>query len=170
VQTLPLFQIPNRQVDRQWRCQRSGDCCTKPQEVVMTKQEASHLVFHAPPTIRLQFRPVNDKFVAMKAGPCPLFVFKSCIVYEHRPYNCRRFACMRPDPASEPLELDGQDRCLNFWDRIATSKEARKLARWIQRRAQEWAHKMGWMDDGPGEQQSLADVSRGDGLSRVSLD
>lgn len=161
---------PERRVDRQWRCQRSGDCCTKPQEIVMTKQEASHLVLYAPPTVQLQFRPTDHpNMVAMKTGPCPLFIFQTCIIYEHRPYNCRRFACMRPDPKSEPLELDGEGHCLNFWDRIRANNEARQLARWIQRRAQEWARKMGWVDDAAGEQRTASDVSDERGLHRVSL-
>lgn len=133
-----------RPVDPEWHCQRSGDCCTKITEVVMTKQEASSITFHAPPQIVLHFRPVDDKFVALKAEPCPLYAFKTCLVYAHRPFNCRRFACMRPDVKAEPFEMSGA----NMMDRVHTSKVARKMAQTIQRRAQRWARKMGWMDDG----------------------
>lgn len=139
MQTLPMLP-PALPVDPHWRCQKSGECCTLPQEVVMTKQEAAVLVHHAPPEIKLQFRPVDDRFVAMKAQPCPLFVFNSCQAYAHRPYNCRRFACMRPDVKAEPFEASGA----NMMDRVKTSRTARRLAEHIQHKAQRWARKYGW--------------------------
>lgn len=128
----------SRPVDPEWKCQRAGDCCTKPAEVVMTHQEAAVLVHEAPPTITLQFRPVDERFVAMKAGPCPLFVFNGCLVYSHRPYNCRRFACMRPDPKAEKWD----DR--NMEVRVKTSRVARRMAERIQRKSQGWAQRHGW--------------------------
>lgn len=137
---LPMLP-ESRPVDPNWKCQHSGDCCEKVPEVVMTTQEAKHLVLHAPPTITLHFRPTDEaNFVAMKAGPCPLHIFNRCIVYEHRPYNCRRFGCMRPDVKAEPFEIDGS----NLHDRTMTSRPARRLAIKIQRKAQHWARKMGW--------------------------
>ena len=137
---LPMLPTP-RPVEEQWKCKRSGDCCTKPAEVVMTKREASILVLHAPPTIQMQFRQIDDKFVALKAAPCPLYVFGSCLVYAVRPYNCRRFACMRPDPKTEPFEVnDG-----NWKDRLLTSRSARRQLMNIQRKAQRWADRMGWL-------------------------
>jgi Fe-S-cluster containining protein len=135
----PRIKVP---IDPQWRCQRSGDCCTKPGEVVMTKEEAAVLVHHAPPTVTMEFRPEGE-FVAMKAGPCPLYAFKSCMVYEHRPYNCRRFGCMRPDVKAEPFDPGGW----NMMYRVSISREAAKLARWMQRRAQGWATSHGWKID-----------------------
>lgn len=131
-----------RPVDPSWKCQRSGDCCTKPAEVVMTKQEAARIVHRAPPEIRLEFRPVDKQFVALKAGPCPLFVFNGCLVYADRPYNCRRFGCMRPDVKAEPFEVSGA----NMMDRVKTSRVARRMAEQIQRKAQGWATKYGWME------------------------
>jgi Fe-S-cluster containining protein len=116
-----------------------------PKELVMTKEEASTLVFHAPSTIRLQFRPIDEKFVAMKAGPCPLFLFHTCYVYEHRPFNCRRFGCMRPDTKAEPFEVSGA----NMRDRTETNRKARRLAIQMQRKAQKWALSHGWKDDAP---------------------
>lgn len=113
----------------------------------MTKEEANILVFHAPPTITLQFRPGDvEGFVVMKTGPCPLFVFKTCLVYEHRPYSCRRFACMRPDPKTEPFEVGGPFGCKNLSDRIATSRAALRRARHIEKRAQRWANQHGWKE------------------------
>jgi Fe-S-cluster containining protein len=129
-------------VDKAWKCQQSGDCCTKPAEVVMTKQEAAVLVHHAPKEIAMQFRPVDDKFVALKAQPCPLFAFGGCLVYHYRPYNCRRFACMRPDPKTEPFDATGA----NMMRRVEQSRDARRLAQRIQAKAQGWAQKYGWME------------------------
>jgi Fe-S-cluster containining protein len=141
VPLLPQAKNPHRPVDPQWTCQRSGECCTIPKELVMTKEEAQKLVFHAPPTITLAFRPIDDaRFVAMQTGPCPLYVFQTCLVYEHRPYNCRRFACMRPDPTTERFEADGS----NLMDRTLVSRAARRLAQKIQRKAQRWASQHGW--------------------------
>jgi Fe-S-cluster containining protein len=88
----------------------------------------------------MEFRDMGDGFVALKAKPCPLYVFKTCLVYEHRPYNCRRFACMRPDPKTEPFEADGG----NLMARVKTSRVARRMAQTFQRRAQRWAVKHGW--------------------------
>jgi Fe-S-cluster containining protein len=136
---LPMLPKP-RPVDPQWQCHRSGDCCSIPVEVAMTKEEMVQIVHHAPPTIKMEFRDMGDGFVALKAKPCPLYVFKTCLVYEHRPYNCRRFACMRPDPKTEPFEADGG----NLMARVKTSRVARRMAQTFQRRAQRWAVKHGW--------------------------
>lgn len=106
----------------------------------MTKEEAAEIVHAAPPTIRLQFRPEADGFVAMKAGPCPLFAFSQCLVYDVRPYNCRRFGCMRPDVIAEPFEVAGT----NMLDRVKTSRIARRMAERMQRKAQLWARRHGW--------------------------
>lgn len=137
-----LLMLPvSRPVDEHWKCQRSGDCCTKPAEVVMTKEEQLVLFKHIPHGIQTIWRDVDDKFVALKAGPCPLYAFKSCLVYDVRPFNCRRFACMRPDPKTEPFEVSGA----NMMDRVLTSRSARRLAQHIQAKAQRWARKHGWM-------------------------
>lgn len=136
-QRLPMLPAP-RPVDPNWKCQRSGDCCTLPKEVVMTKEEAAILVHAAPKEIQMQFRPVGDGFVALKAAPCPLFAFNGCLVYESRPYNCRRFACMRPDVKAEPFS----DECVT--DRIKTSRVALRMAVHIQNKAMRWARKHGW--------------------------
>jgi len=130
-----------RPIDEHWTCQRSGECCTLPQEVVMTKQEAAELVLHAPKEIAMEFRPAGDQFVALKARPCPLYVFKGCLVYEHRPYNCRRFGCMRPDVKAERFEPSGA----NMMDRVKTSRAMRRLAEQWRRKAQRWARKRGWV-------------------------
>lgn len=131
-------------IDPQWRCQRSGECCEQIPQIVMTQEEATVLRLHAPPEIALTFTPHSERagvtFVSLKAGPCPLFAFTRCHVYEVRPYNCRRFGCMRPDTAAEPFLPSGE----NMSARVAVSKAARKLAKYMQRRAQPWADAHGW--------------------------
>jgi Fe-S-cluster containining protein len=143
---IPMLPAPPqvRPVVVGWQCQRSGDCCTKPAEVVMTKEEASVLVLNAPKEITMHFRPVDDKFVALKAGPCPLYAFKQCLVYAVRPFNCRRFGCMRPDVKAEPFEANGA----NMMDRVKTSRIARRLAEHLQLKSQQWARKHGWATNG----------------------
>lgn len=138
---LPMLPAP-RPVDPEWKCQKSGDCCTLPEEVVMTQEEAATLTHAAPKEIRLFFRPVDDKFVALKAKPCPLFAFGGCLVYKDRPYNCRRFGCMRPDVKAEPFEASGA----NLMDRVKTSRAARRLAEKMQRKAKRWADQHGWSE------------------------
>lgn len=105
----------------------------------MTKEEAAVLVHAAPPEIVMHFRPTNDvRLVALKAKPCPLYAFNTCLVYEHRPFNCRRFGCMRPDVKAE--KWDGQ----NMEVRTKTSRIARRMAEKLQRKAQRWAVRHGW--------------------------
>lgn len=137
---IPLRPVAARVVDPEWRCQHSGDCCTKPPEVVMTKEEAAAIVHVAPSTSVMHFRDVGDGFVALKAQPCPLFAFSRCLVYDVRPYNCRRFGCMRPDPTAEAFEPDGG----NMMARVKVSRVALRMATRMQRKAQVWARKMGW--------------------------
>lgn len=136
---LPMLPPP-RPVDAHWKCQKSGDCCSLPEEVIMTREEAVIITHHAPAEITLHFRDAGEGFVALKAKPCPLYVFKGCLVYNHRPFNCRRFACMRPDVKAEPFEASGA----NMMDRVKTSRVARRMAQRIQNKAQGWAQRHGW--------------------------
>lgn len=106
----------------------------------MTKAEAAAIVHAAPPTIAMQFRDAGEGFVALKAQPCPLYVFNRCLVYDVRPYNCRRFGCLRPDVKAEPFDVSGA----NLMDRVKTSRVARRMAVQMQRKAQRWGRKMGW--------------------------
>lgn len=143
---LPMLPTPTkRPVDAAWKCQRSGDCCTKPIEVVMTREEYLHLLPRIPTGIETHWRKIDERFVALKAQPCPLFIFNGCVVYENRPYNCRRFGCMRPDPKIEPFEMDNSPvGCKNVTDRILTSRAALRLAKLIQRKSQRWGRRFGW--------------------------
>lgn len=138
----PAPQLRHLRVDPQWRCQKSGECCTKLEGITLTVEEAIALKLRAPEGIKLQFRPHPDggNFLIMKAGPCPFFAFNTCTVYEHRPYNCRRFGCMRPNVEEEEFYPDGS----NMDIRVDNDKDAAKLARWMQKRAQPWAAAHGW--------------------------
>lgn len=106
----------------------------------MTREEAAAIVHAAPPTVRMEFRLVKEGFVALKAAPCPLYAFSQCLVYDVRPYNCRLFACMRPDVKAEPFEISGA----NMMDRVKTSRIAARMAELFERKAKRWARKHGW--------------------------
>lgn len=88
----------------------------------------------APSGLTLSFLPHEDaRFVRLQAGPCPLYQNGQCSIYESRPYQCRRFACMRDD-LSEPYD---------WRDRDLTRDQRRQLVV-IQRHAQRWARSHGW--------------------------
>lgn len=104
-----------------------------------------------PQGIQTAWREIPESnLVALKAKPCPFFIFGDCQVYDVRPYNCRRFACLRPDPKSEPLELvpsrPGRypTGCVNADDRFMLSRASRRLLIQIQRKASRWALSHGW--------------------------
>ena len=140
-----------RPVEPHWKCKRSGDCCSLPDEVVMTREERTAILPVIPLGIQTAWREIEGtNMVALKAQPCPFFIFKECVVYDVRPYNCRRFACLRPDPKTEPFEFDHTPQkltgCKNADDRFYTSRVAKRLLIQIQRKAQIWARKHGWAD------------------------
>lgn len=136
-----------RPVAEHWECQQSGECCTLPAEVIMSNEERTLLMRKAPDGIVSHWRKIDEKLWALKAAPCPFYVFKTCLVYEHRPFNCRRFACMRPDPKTEPFERGGLLGCLNMEIRIRTSRVVRRQMELIQRKAQRWARAHGWTEE-----------------------
>lgn len=146
-----ITPIPLLPVDPEWKCHGSGDCCTQPPAVHMTKAEQASVMLAAStlaPDALLLWLPTNTPaFVALQAQPCPLFdaTTKQCRIYAFRPYNCRRFACMRPDPATEPLRLHHKTgECLNWLIRVKQSRPARRLYQRIQNRAMGWAQSHGW--------------------------
>jgi hypothetical protein len=114
----------------------------------MTPEERTQLLPHIPQGIKTQWRELTGdggkRFVALKARPCPFHIFNECVVYEHRPYNCRRFSCLRVNPKEEPLQYNNTGGCRNLLDRLETSRAARRLYAKIQRKAQRWAVRFGW--------------------------
>lgn len=151
---------PPLPVDDAWTCHRTGDCCRQTQAITVSSQEADLLQGWADQhfTIgelgRLRWAPDRPGFVRLKAGPCPFLSEKGqCRVYEVRPYNCRRFACLRVDPKTEALHLipnspyfKDQTGCFNTRERVLGSRAARRLYERIQRHAQRWARAHGWTE------------------------
>lgn len=151
-------------VDANWTCRRSGDCCTMPEGVIMTTQEQAALIEVAEKVltikrlVSLKFTPAQEMgFVLLEAGPCPLLDRDGkgrpvCSVYHARPFNCRRFACLRPDPKTEPLRLAplspvlryGNVGCSNVRERLLQSRVARRLYEVIQRHSKRWGLSHGW--------------------------
>ena len=139
------YAMTMRPIDANWRCQLSGDCCRLPQAVVMTPQEWALLKSSPAARTRQLVYAEKDGWIALRAKPCPFFTeAQGCSVYEIRPTNCRRFACMRPDPKTEPLELHGPMGCANLYERVRSSRMIRRLYQQIQRKAQRWGLKHGW--------------------------
>lgn len=112
----------------------------------MTTMEAARIFERVPKTTQITFHVPKEHFVAIQARPCPLYdaTEKTCTVYDIRPYNCRRFACMRPEPSVEPWRENEHGSCLNLLERIAQSRIVRRLMKQIQGKAQPWARAHGW--------------------------
>lgn len=155
----------DRPVDPGWSCQRSGDCCKSQVRLIMRVEERDAMQEYADQHLtmgqlsRLKF--VDDRqpgFVALVGTPCPMHDDadgqSKCMVYPARPFNCRRFGCMRPDPASEPLEVAplapvlhyGNVGCVNLRERLLYSRAARRCYELLYRKARRWAEKHGWTE------------------------
>ena len=140
-----------------WSCAMTGDCCRNLKGVTMTVEEAQRIKDAVPESVfnKLIWAPVakqtNGHFISLQANPCPLLdTAGRCTVYVVRPYNCRRFICLRPDPSIEPYEPEPIDTerkrygCANLSDRVNTDRAARRFFQVIQRKAQRWAIQNGW--------------------------
>lgn len=151
-------------VDPDWKCQRSGDCCRLVDGVIMHEKEQEALLEYARKHLtigrlnRLDFTPTGNGMVEMKAGPCPMLDFDGgvavCLVHPVRPYNCRRFGCLRPDVKSERLMMTphapvlqfGNIGCINLRIRLQQSRVARRIYTLLQRHGQRWARTHGWQE------------------------
>lgn len=150
-------------VEEKWRCKRSGDCCTHGTSLTMTEQERVALYELAEKRLTvgelsvMRWRPGADPgFVELQTGPCPLFKkvdgVPTCTVHEARPYNCRRFGCMRPDPRNEPFQSAphspvlqyGNVGCSNLRLRLVQSPKVRKQYDRLQKKGRTWAVNHGW--------------------------
>lgn len=108
----------------------------------MTSQEWAAIQGVAPDATAPVAHP-DGRFVQYE-GPCPLLAEdKTCSVYAVRPYQCRRFMCLRHD-TSEPPIFGGPVGCYNALAAMRTDREALKFYRHNQRRAQVWAVAHGW--------------------------
>lgn len=159
---MQLLQIRKREVVEDWHCQRSGDCCRTVPEVVLTREEYDVLEKNLTvgQLYKLRIHEVDNKFIAWQAAPCPLLGKDNkgrdtCTIHEIRPYNCRRFGCLRPDPKVEPFESAplspflkyGNVGCVNLRERLLQSRVARRAYELIQRKAQRWAMNHGWSEN-----------------------
>lgn len=98
-------------------------------------------------------------FVNLKARPCPLLTEDGgkpvCSIRESRPYACRRFMCLRPEPEKEPLQfvplnpllLYGNIGVINVRERLVHSRVARRMYKKNQRKAQRYARTHGWKEE-----------------------
>lgn len=122
---------------------RSGDCCTQPDEVVMTTQERAVLEAVVPEGTALKWSTTPDsRFVSLKAGPCPLLARDArgstfCTVYAARPYACRRWGCFRDD-CSQPVDLSPVPL------HVLKDRNLRRQYARMQARAMPWALAHGW--------------------------
>lgn len=101
-------------------------------------------------TKELWWKPLDDGKVALVthdgSARCPcLDADQRCTVYAVRPYNCRRFVCLRD--AGEALEPGGPLGCRNAERRVRSDRQWMRFYRTHQRRAQVWGRAHGWTDD-----------------------
>lgn len=146
-----------RPIEAKWQCKRSGDCCQSVSQIVMTPQEAIRVRDARPDLVLQWYHHPDRRFVYLRGRPCPLLHMDgdvaTCTVHPVRPYNCRRFGCYRPDPASEPYESEpldlehGRLGCANLSDRLAQSRAVRRDYALRQRKASRWALQHGWTQD-----------------------
>lgn len=161
VEPVKMYVGDDRPVVDDWKCQRSGDCCTKPYGIVMTLAEKATLEANMEIRVlnKLKYEEHPEPgFVVLRGEPCPLHEFvdgkSTCTVHEKRPYQCRRFACLRPVPSEEPFQMAplspylkyGMIGCSNLRDRLVKSRIARRCYELIQRKAQRWGRTHGWKD------------------------
>lgn len=133
-----------RDVRLPWSCHQTADCCQGP-DLVVTPQERDALVRVRPESATWTWRPHHTPpFLVLIASPCRFLSGTTCTVYDVRPYNCRRFICLRPDPVAEPLETGGPLGCYNASERVLANRQARRFYQLHQRKAQRWADSHGW--------------------------
>jgi Fe-S-cluster containining protein len=140
---------PRREIATKWQCARTGDCCLAA-EVVVTWAEL-RAMREARPEVQPHVAAHPDARFArvLTPGGCPYLEREidgtaTCSIHASRPYNCRRFQCLRPDPATEPYETGGHLGCRNLSDRLDQSQHALHFYAANQRRAAVWARAHGW--------------------------
>ena len=133
-----------------WSCHRSGDCCLDVQQIVLTPAEVEALTA-ARPDVAMVVRPhhADQRFLVWETPTgCPMLAREldgtpTCTVYDVRPYQCRRFMCLREE--GEPFRAGGPMGCRNLSDRLETNRHALAFYGSHQRRAQKsWADAHGW--------------------------
>lgn len=122
----------------EWQCQRSGECCQRPDAVVMTQQEWAIISETPQAKERTLTIDVSGNFVALRAGSCP-FYDNGCTIYSVRPTNCRRFCCFRMDVKTEHFEDGAAVPAVVF-----KSRDFRRQYQLNERKAMKWGVRHGW--------------------------
>ena len=142
-QPLAFHKFP---VQVPWQCDRRGDCCKKFDVVTMTTQERTLILDTVSLEVGATLKWRDDQtpgFVQLQAKPCPLLgADGGCTIYSIRPFNCRRFMCLRVGDEEWQTNPDGS--CHNFTARLAQSRAARRFYELMQRKTSRWALKHGW--------------------------
>ncbi len=127
-----------------WRCQGSGDCCRGVKRVSMTFAERRELEAQAAKaTRRLQWR-YNERpnMTDLVAAPCPFLDAENrCAVHDVRPYNCRRWGCLRSDVKAQPF-VDEDTAAI-----LRRMPEALPVLQRMQSEGQAWALAHNWRKD-----------------------
>ena len=90
---------------------------------------------------------MDDGWRLLKGTPCPMLdENKRCRVYDVRPYNCRRFQCLRVAGEDYIPSDDAHLGCANLYVRLTQSRSARNQYRRNQRHHQPWALAHGWTE------------------------
>lgn len=149
-----------------WTCHQTGDCCRSIGGLTVTAKERDILEARsASARVPLEFLPHPDdaaRITAAKAEgrmdwtPPAFYILQTkpdcpfisdtnqCLVYDARPFNCRRFLCGRVDVSRESLEQGGPMGCYNLSDRIDTSLRFMEFYKSHERHAMQWARQHGW--------------------------
>ena len=126
-----------------WECDKRGDCCRQPAAVSMTRQEKKAIIRARPDAREMAWTPLGNNMFELKAHPCPLLGADGlCTVYDVRPYNCRRFMCLRGPGESWITGMHGQ--CVNLEKRLKYSNHALAFYLTNQQAAMPWADRHGW--------------------------
>lgn len=133
-----------------WACHQTGDCCRAVDEVLMTKEEAEALrpLVSDEKWGQLVWTPgppdTRGLFVKLKAFPCPLLdADGKCTVHAARPYNCRRFGCLRSSTTEPFIPDHGEFGCGNTREGLR-DRDLRRDYALMQQKGMRWALAHGW--------------------------
>lgn len=119
----------------------------------MTHTERKIVELYAADPTLLVWEPNPDpRFINLKAAPCPLLAttidgLALCTIHSRRPYNCRRWGCFRPDPATEPLREDNTRFGFDCLTERLKDPRVNNAYKAMQKEAQPWALQNGWPEE-----------------------
>ena len=130
-----------------WTCHRTGDCCLEARSITITPEEK--VALEGATSVPIDTVPHEDpRFLSwLMPNGCPMLAREldgtaTCTVHAMRPYQCRRFMCLRED--GEPYRAGGPLGCRNLTERLQGNRHAVAFYASSQRRAQGWAKAHGW--------------------------